>query len=191
MPVDFNGDHIDPEDFDFVLWPKKRYWFVVRSGVWLGYRKVLKAMFGKASFTTSKTEERTINGVRETWLVLDIGLDPIWVSAKLMGRPTVYNKGDSAQSTGAFETPEPHWIVEADQAVTAVKESVREVAKKAEETTEAIKVRAGKLADQLEKSPLFSPLEYMDRTAKNVSKVGWAIGFGALGLGLLWSRVTK
>lgn len=191
MPLDFDGNHIDPEDFDFVLWPKKRYWFVVRSGVWLGYRKVLKTMFGKASFTTSKTEERTINGVRETWLVLDIGPDPIWVSAKLMGAPTEYEKGDSAQSTGAFETPEQHWIVDAEEAVAAVKESVREVSKKVDETSAAIKARAGKLADQIEKSPLFSPLEYMDRTAKNVSKVGWAIGAGALGLGLLWSKVTK
>lgn len=99
---------MDDSDFEFVLKPGKSYWFVLNSGIWERYSKVLIGIFGPDSFFVINEEFKDDS----IFVAIKIGNEPVLVSADLMGPPTIYKSGMTAESTGAFSKPEKEWQIE-------------------------------------------------------------------------------
>lgn len=93
------------DDFEFVLEPG-RYWWVVNADVWQRYAKILRQVWPKKAFSVLERTPGPDGSVE--FLVLDVK-QPIMVSAIIMGAPTPYNDGDTAESLAVFGSPADHW----------------------------------------------------------------------------------
>lgn len=99
------------DDFEFILEPRRKYWFVLEVKAWNAYRRLLKKIWGDQAFSTERTIEHTQEGFPKlVWVVLKIGSRPMFVSADIMGPPHDYEAGDHPEALGVWEEPEPHWI---------------------------------------------------------------------------------
>lgn len=92
------------DDFEFVLFPNRTYWFVTQRPVWDRYSRILKETYGYDSFKILRQAYGEVNGQESTFVVIETGERPLLVSAVMMGAPGDWTEGQTAESLQAFET---------------------------------------------------------------------------------------
>lgn len=179
------------DDFLFVLEPGN-YWFLVRSNVWVAYRKALKFVWEDSFRVVSAVDDVVkVDGDRKvlaTFVVLEVN-EPIMVSATIMGAPHTWQPGDNAHTVGAFEIPNPHWIVGASRIAEDIQEWAGAALDKIEELPEAAKKAASYAKDKLEEI-LNKPEEWMGRIETKAFQIAALLTLAAVGALAIY-RVTK
>lgn len=181
---------MNDDDFEFVLEPG-RYWWVVNSEVWKRYFKILRAIWPKSTFSVYEREAGP--GGEVEFVVLEVK-KPMMVSAVIMGAPTAWNEGDTADSLAVFAAPEESWF---DFDIEDLKGSVAEWALGVHKVALAAATGAGV-------SNFIAPkaMEVVEELAEDPGKflkeahnrllwtVGLATAAGVVGL-IIYAKVTK
>lgn len=106
--------------FLYQLSPGK-YWLSVPHGLYAGddgLKVLLRRQFGRDAFRTVETRQ----GERNDWFVLDVR-KPIELDPDMITDYGPWKPGDSSQSTGVHEIPDPSWIHEASELVDDAKKA--------------------------------------------------------------------
>lgn len=113
---------------EFDLKPGRKYWLAI-DGRWTPVRDSLRDEYGKAAFNTSETREDTEDGeVIATWVVITVKKPMTILRGGKIEDADEWQPGDTEQSTGVFDTPDPSFIDKATGAIDEAKEGARSVA---------------------------------------------------------------